>query len=232
MHRFFVVALAVTACDPTAQTGQAGKAGHDAPPKSQPQSATETRAHAPQLDRALLQVRAKLIAGQHGGATQKSVDALISKLPTAGDAFFGGVATAAKLVPAGRHPKAAASAFADASQMCGACHQKHGVSPAVKSPTEPDAPTPAMQMQLHQWAMDRMWEGLVRPSDDDWQRGAEALLRDPLADANHERTPAEQHAGIAHIGELAQAASKASTVPQRTKVYGQLLVTCGACHGR
>jgi cytochrome c553 len=114
---------------------------------------------------------------------------------------------------------------------CAGCHAEAQVMPrVVAAPAVPaDDQTPRARMARHAWAVDRLWEGLVMPSDDRWSRGLTVLAQSPppftaLSDA-------PQLAG--HLQEVArrQLALRATTdLDDRGVAYGELLVTCAACH--
>jgi hypothetical protein len=88
-------------------------------------------------------------------------------------------------------------------------------------------------MQRHQWAAERLWDGLVVPSDEAWQAGALALSEAPLAP--QELTPGKSP--VPKVGEmeqmvhaLARQALDADRAEVRAHVYGQVLAACAACH--
>ncbi len=123
-----------------------------------------------------------------------------------------------------------AAATAQIVAACGACHAALGRGPRFEASPRPADGTPAMR--VHRWATQRMWEGIVGPSDSAWRSGTkwfpalpdcgsdlggEAL--DPAA-AETARERAESLAGRAH------------GVPEaeRATVYGEFLSTCAQCH--
>ncbi len=230
MRRIVVlVPLAMSlACDPlTPATGEQASS-----PRSGPVEASAAKkAHRADLDVLLTKVRDGLIAGDLA-SVKRSAQKFSQALPDGAQPPFDTISTTSKTISSGSDHRGAATALVDLAVACGACHQKRGVTPEVRSPTSAQDPSPAMQMQLHQWAVDRMWEGLVRPSDDDWRRGAQALVRDPLADADHERLDPERQGSIERVHNLADQAANARDLKQRARVYRQLLQTCGGCHGQ
>jgi cytochrome c553 len=124
----------------------------------------------------------------------------------------------------------AARATAEMAAACGRCHRLAGTGPdpATWTMAPPGQGAPG-QMARHLWAVDRMWEGLVAPSDRLWQQGVTALIDDPLfqgggaaGDADVARLAREVHdLGVTANGRDADG---------RAGVYGRLLTTCVTCH--
>jgi cytochrome c556 len=88
-------------------------------------------------------------------------------------------------------------------------------------------------MIRHQWAADRLWDGLVGPSDVSWQAGAEVLRDAPLfTDAVTEDV--EQYEAVTKLAwQVHEIGALAATVPdhgRRAELYGTLLGTCASCH--
>lgn len=122
----------------------------------------------------------------------------------------------------------AARAFADIAVECGQCHKSRGVKVPFKTVPEP---TDKGQMRHHAWAAERMWEGLVGPSDELWQMGANALG----ATALHEPQLAPGVESLiktmaARVQTLGNKAAGADDPIHRARVYGELLGTCAVCH--
>jgi cytochrome c553 len=110
---------------------------------------------------------------------------------------------------------------------CADCHRSTGALLAFDRvpPAPPDDPELCARMARHQWAADRLWEGLVGPSDRAWSAGLEVFAAAPLPSAS-------DSAGVRLQG-LARAALAAlprDTPADRAKAYGEMLVTCTACH--
>lgn len=125
----------------------------------------------------------------------------------------------------------AARALAMLGTSCGACHVAHSQSPRPSgSPTPADEPAPAKQMLLHQWAADRMWEGLVRPSSESWSDGCGALAEAPLAEERDELTSKAATELIGSIRALADEACEAERPSERAELYAKLITTCSSCH--
>ena len=112
---------------------------------------------------------------------------------------------------------------------CAACHERTRAHPMfTTAPVPPDRPSPAVrpevEMARHQWAVDRLWEGMIGASEERWRAGLEILAADPL--------PVSQPDDAAHLQQLARAAlaRPPSSVADRATSYGDMLVACAGCH--
>ncbi|MCB9797377.1 MAG: hypothetical protein H6741_32205 [Alphaproteobacteria bacterium] len=122
----------------------------------------------------------------------------------------------------------AAIATAELGNACGACHQSLSVQPDMPyRPAPEDLEGLQAHMGVHAWAAERMWESLVTPSAEAWQRGAERL-GDPVSHA--EGLPEAQRELEAQLHALAQAALADDNPDTRADLYGQILESCGGCH--
>ena len=129
---------------------------------------------------------------------------------------------------------ALAHGAANLASLCGHCHL---VTTKITSFEWVEVPeeggSAADRMQRHMWAMDRLWEGLVGPSEMSWQEGSKVLAAAPFpvdqlpVDAAFHANAKAQLAAIAGMAKRASAATEAA---ERSKVYGELLGTCAGCH--
>lgn len=110
---------------------------------------------------------------------------------------------------------------------CADCHRRTGTSPSFAHawPPPPDDPEPRARMARHLWAADRLWEGLVGASDQAWRAGLEVLAAQPLSSLPDAAGPRLQRLAVAALAEVAR-----DTPADRVRTYGELLVTCAACH--
>ncbi len=144
------------------------------------------------------------------------------------NAFAGLAARAPDVATAG-------SAVARLGATCGSCHKamKRGPRYLVAAGPPAGAAPVATRMQRHRWAADRLWEGLIGPSDTAWRAGAGVLYDAPLyTDALtrdvEQYEPVTELAWTVHdVGARALMASDPAT---RAELYGQLLGTCARCH--
>jgi hypothetical protein len=126
--------------------------------------------------------------------------------------------------------EAAAASAASLIRTCGDCHGSlsEGVT-FTASPGPIPEPGAVPHMRRHNWAAERMWEGLAMPSVEAWNQGAAALDEAPLTAEELNAEP-EVTALAQHVHDLGRAAAAALTWRARTDVYGQLIATCAACH--
>jgi len=120
---------------------------------------------------------------------------------------------------------------AQLAEACAWCHL-HTQQPArfaVPAAPPADQPTQAARMARHQWAVDRLWEGLVGPSDHRWHSGLDVLATTPLPFPRLTDAPqlASQLQTFAQSA-IAQLATDA--LDDRAHRYGEMLVMCAACH--
>ena len=122
---------------------------------------------------------------------------------------------------------------AQVAEACAQCHIKTQTTPvfADAAPPPADDGSPITRMVRHQWAVDRLWEGMVAGTDKPWVAGLQVLAASPLPFTPLTDAPA--HA--AHLQQLAATAlahhqDQSETLDSRTTTYGEMLVTCAACH--
>jgi cytochrome c553 len=135
----------------------------------------------------------------------------------------------------------AGAAVGRLAAACGACHQAVDARPGFPIDAAEleasDAPLPpsnaAGHMRRHQWAADRLWEGLIAPSDRIWAWGASALQDAALRSDELTEEPSD-HVNVTRLAirvhEIGLEASKTSDLGQRAELYGELVGTCATCH--
>jgi cytochrome c553 len=129
--------------------------------------------------------------------------------------------------------EAAATGIATLAIQCGACHDAERGVP-YEGPEILAAPPPTGslldRMDIHILAADQMWTGLVVPSDEDWNAGAQALARLPNAFTDEPKTSAAFAERVEAVRRLGTAALDAGSATERADVYARLLVACAGCH--
>ena len=118
---------------------------------------------------------------------------------------------------------------------CANCHIASEVNLDFGNAAEPPAwANMESHMQRHQWAMDRLWEGLVGPSDASWSRGIRMLAEAPLhgTEAVWEDSVADGDELARRVHELGREAATALLPHARAAVYGEMLGVCADCHTR
>jgi hypothetical protein len=140
---------------------------------------------------------------------------------------------AAMLIETAPDVAAAGAQLGRLGHACSSCHQEQNANVAFASVPAPSAEdTAEAQMARHQWAAARLWEGLVGPSDERWQQGAQmmAVSRLDVAGFSH----AKPSADVAELAErLRVQATEALAITRpsfRAAFFGQMMETCASCH--
>jgi mono/diheme cytochrome c family protein len=116
------------------------------------------------------------------------------------------------------------------AQACAECHVGNPKRPSFARTSAPaELATPAARMARHPWAADRLWEGVVGPVDASWRAGLEVLSTTPLPFSRLTDAPLL----ASHLQKRATEAlvpDATDSIDARARAYGELLVTCAACH--
>ncbi|MDH5589171.1 MAG: hypothetical protein OEZ65_02560 [Gemmatimonadota bacterium] len=114
---------------------------------------------------------------------------------------------------------------------CGTCHEAAGAGPRLEVRSMPARGMDTQgHMLRHLWAADRMWEGLIGPSDETWMAGAVALSEAPLHLEGGAEAPGEVSRLAAEVHTLGTEAHRTRDHSRRAGIYGRLLATCSRCH--
>ena len=129
--------------------------------------------------------------------------------------------------------RAAAVFLGELGMRCGACHQGAGPKfPEVPRPVSAVGVAPHMQRNL--WTLDRMWEGLLGPSDARWSDGVALLAGadlDPALFAGREAGQQSPAGDLAPwLKKIGETALQTPDLEARARLYGDLLATCAECH--
>jgi hypothetical protein len=187
---------------------------------------------------AIVAIRDALIAGNLDNAkaeAKRITGDRVEPLITSWREYVGEIRQWAATVETATGLEEAAAAAAELARACGHCHSGHSV-PLDLGTSEPADATPGTipQMRRHQWAAERMWEGLVGPSEARWNRGASQLVRSALtpAQALDSQTAARVARLAARVQALGEEAHElpATAWDTRSATYGRFLSTCAACH--
>lgn len=135
----------------------------------------------------------------------------------------------AEAIRSARTFSVAAEAAAYMVASCGDCHVSHEVGPIFSQvPAAPEVGE-VDHMVEHVWAADRMWEGLMIPSDQRWMAGARVL-------ADHAVPMQLLAQGTSPLGVQLKAlgleAMGDRTLDERAGRYAEILNTCADCHLR
>jgi mono/diheme cytochrome c family protein len=119
----------------------------------------------------------------------------------------------------------AAVGVAQLGGACADCHVALEVMPPFDDAVEPsDDESPRAVMLRHQWATDRLWEGLVGPSDWAWTHGADHFRVAPGCEGD---VRPDVCATLESFGPRLVATTEPAA---RRVLFGELLGTCAACH--
>jgi len=135
--------------------------------------------------------------------------------------------------------KSAAESVSKMARTCGNCHLVNHVELEFGFDTMPgDWPDTISHMQRHQWAVDRLWEGLIGPSDVAWSRGSKMLVGVPLSPVDYVNTVTDG-ADLAALDEathrvhvLGGQGTNTRTPDARSMLFAELLDLCADCHTR
>lgn len=130
--------------------------------------------------------------------------------------------------------QAAASSTARLAATCGRCHRAVGAKPVFTDAVEPEeGDEVAVAMQRHQWAADRLWEGIVGPSEIAWARGSEVFPAIPGCATELDAEPDIEPRMLelcTRVSALGREGATTRELEDRARIYGELLGTCAACH--
>jgi hypothetical protein len=132
---------------------------------------------------------------------------------------------------------AAAKLAATLAGQCASCHESLTAIATFEwtekpKPVEGDIKS---HMALHMWGAERLWEGIVGPSDSHWLDGAEAFASDPLHEGEvvkGKKVSKDVADLAAKIHELGEKAKTLESTEERVALYGEMLVTCAGCHSQ
>ena len=186
---------------------------------------------------AMIKIQNAIIAGSladtHEPASWLSNHEEPDDLAAPGDVFMAAVREAANSVLDAENIESAAEATSLMGLACGNCHLASDVVvqfDEIEKPSDQIKDKP--HMQRHQWAADRMWEGLIGPSDAAWSRGADLLFESPV-----KPNVLAAHGGgdevvvmSRRIHQLAGNASVVSDTAEKAEIFAEFIANCGACH--
>jgi len=238
----FVVAATLVACTPPpAPAGErapeaAGKAAVAKAPEP-PRIDTEALQMAAHFERARA-LRDGVIAGEiedlRAPATWLASQIDEATFPEPWRAHVRQIHASARAIVEAATIDAAAGEVATMARTCGACHRALAGGPTLTIPPPPEhVPGTNSHMMRHQWAAERMWEGLVVPSDEAWERGAAALAESPLASealTENVELPEEALAMRERVHALGSRGKEVREPAERARIYGEFIAACATCH--
>ena len=156
-------------------------------------------------------------------------------LPAGQEAVLEDMKKQAAVVAEAKDFKNAATATAMVISYCGTCHAAAKIEPAILEPPKPASEGPvAAHMVEHQWATDLMYQGLVMPSQQRWQRGLEAMRGTPLGEKDlpkDAKLTMEVAALEKRVHEMAAKSVEPLDLGTKVAFYGEYIAGCAGCHG-
>jgi len=155
-------------------------------------------------------------------------------LPAGQEAVLTDMKKQAAVVAEAKDPKNAATATAMVISYCGTCHAAAKITAAV-----PEAPKPVAEagvsshMLEHQWATDLLYQGLVMPSEERWQKGLAAMQGTPLSEKDLPKDAKLTKEIVAlekRVHEMAANAKTATDIGTKVAFYGEYIGSCAGCH--
>jgi hypothetical protein len=140
---------------------------------------------------------------------------------------------AARRAAQARDLDAAANGIAGVVLACGTCHSALATGPVYPAPAPADGESALQNAMLdHQWATERLWEGVTGPWDNAWERGADALATLELFGAGNAtlKYSGELRRREQELRKLGEQARATTDLDERAALYGHLIATCGKCH--
>ncbi len=217
---------------------RAGNCAERAEPRNEREIAGATAAQmANHFDEALA-IRDALIEGDLEAARHRArslVERRPTDLPGQAARYVAEFRAAAQAVVEAPDRGTAARAVGRLGASCGACHRGSNVQVELEPPAPPPTDPGAIgHMLRHLWAADRLWEGLVVPSDEAWAQGAAALadaaLRPEALSPDVPLYPRIEALAL-RVHSLAGEGKTAVDTGLRIDIYAGLLATCARCHG-
>lgn len=157
-------------------------------------------------------------------------------LPDLWKPHVGDMQNAARLVVQANDLAAAADALGDMGTACGSCHAALGATLKFTGMSPEGQESSVLDRMLrHQWAADRMWEGLTGPSDLAWDAGVAALQEAPLHPdmLTDNKSPPQAVVDLAAtIHTLGQRGKTTNEPSARATLYGEYVATCAGCHSQ
>jgi hypothetical protein len=213
-----------------AEPAAANTAAAAAPPAVAPQQTPTTRHYMLTHYADTVGMRRALVSGKiadyHAAAAAVANDAWTPRLRGDYRPYVEAVRSAARSGETASSVVSAAAVLGKIGEACAACHVKFG---GPGSPVAPEQLTEGTDpsMVAHAAATDRLWDGLILPSDTSWSSGMEVLLDAPKLDSD----VADVAAAARHLRDLARH-GKSADVAQRGQIFASVLTTCSGCHER
>ena len=155
-------------------------------------------------------------------------------LPIGQEAVLADMKKQAAVVAEATDARHAATATAMVISYCGTCHAAAKITAAIPEAPRPVAePAVAAHMMEHQWATDLLYQGLVMPSEERWQKGLAAMQGTPLTEKDLPKDAKLTKDIVAlekRVHEMADKAKTATDLGTKVAFYGEHIGGCAGCH--
>lgn len=177
-------------------------------------------------------VQRALVQGELGRAREAAARVTaMREVPgtgSAGDAWVPRIRELAGEIESAATYSHATAAAGRLAATCGSCHLEMERGPQFRTEARlPEDTGFSGHMIRHVWAADRMFEGLIAPSDELWAAGA-GVFADEALHGQAIPPAAERHASKLH--QLGLGALQLDAPRDRARQYGLMLAECSACH--
>lgn len=173
-------------------------------------------------------VRGDLQRARRAAANLAEMEA-VPGLPDSSDELLQRLRSQARAIASANRFQTAAEATGAMAATCGECHARYDGGPRLSRVPEPPDPAEVGHMVLHVWAADRMWEGLMIPSEGTWLVGARLLADHAVRVDGPYASPRANQLAL-EMKELGGEAVAATGSDARGRVLGAVLNSCATCH--
>ena len=155
-------------------------------------------------------------------------------LPIGQESVLADMKKQAAVVAEAKDSRNAATATAMVVSYCGTCHAAAKITAAIPEAPRPVAdPAVAAHKMDHQWATDLLYQGLVMPSEERWQKGLAAMQGTPLTEKDLPKDAKLTKEIVAlekRVHEMAGKAKTATDLGTKVAFYGEYIGGCAGCH--
>ncbi len=151
-----------------------------------------------------------------------------AKLPAPWRPMYADMQAAAGRVAAAEDLPKAAEQVGALALTCAECHDFTGGGPGHLVLPMPEQDFGKDEMALHQWASDWLWIGLISNSTEAWQRGADALQKQPFK--HFEKAPAAEAEVLEQTVHIVASLAEVGDRASQAGAYGRLITACATCH--
>jgi cytochrome c553 len=116
------------------------------------------------------------------------------------------------------------------ASACATCHERQRVSRAFRASFNAplDGLDVSSQMQRQQWGLDRLFNGVIGPDDEQWRAGLYVFATSPLPQLAVDNTDAARELRL-RASQVIERRDRL-TIEERTAVYRAVLGDCLQCH--